>query len=157
PTPLCWEESTEILGGPFLVMEQIVGPTLLHRVFRWPLTVLSVARRMAEMQRLLHQLPTDGFPDMQGPLLEGALAEMAEAAAALGLHRLAPGLRWLRGNRPPPPPRPSIVHLDFHPLNLIHRPRQQPAVLDWDTAAIGDPHADIATTLMLLRCATNVG
>src|SRR5262249_5876407 len=31
------------------------------------------------------------------------------------------------------------------------------AVLDWDMSDIGDHHADVATTVVLLRCAPNVG
>ena len=47
--------------------------------------------------------------------------------------------------------------MDFHPLNVIHRPGREAAVIDWDTADAGDPHADLATTAMLLRTASNPG
>ena len=62
------------------------------------------------------------------------------------------GLEWLKAKRPPEPAAPSILHLDFHPLNLIVRPDGSLAVLDWTYADLGDPHADVATTLTLLRC-----
>jgi hypothetical protein len=37
-----------------------------------------------------------------------------------GLHGLIPGLNWLSAQRPAAPESPSILHLDFHPLNLVH-------------------------------------
>jgi aminoglycoside phosphotransferase (APT) family kinase protein len=155
PLPVCWEESCDMLGGPFLVMEQIPGPTLLQRLLCRPWTVLAVGSRMAEVQTWLHHLPTDGFPHPGQPLLERGLDEIQGVIRQYGLGSLRPGLAWLRAHRPIPPAAAAIVHLDFHPLNLIHRKGQLPAVLDWDLADVGDPHADVATTIMFIRCAPN--
>jgi aminoglycoside phosphotransferase (APT) family kinase protein len=157
PAPLIWEESSNALGGPFLLMEQIPGPTLLARLLSRPWSVFRVARQMAGAQARLYRLPTEGFPPLQGSLLQRGLAVIQDAIVHHGLHVLTPGLVWLRAHRPPPPRTPSLVHLDFHPLNLIYRPHLPPAVLDWDTADVGDLHADVATTLMFLRCGPNVG
>ena len=157
PAPVLWEESADWLGGPFLLMEQVRGPTLLQRLLRRPWTFGSMASWMAEMQHQLHELPADGFPAEPGPFLERTLAEIDEVATGFGLRAVQPALGWLRDHQPAPPPTPRILHLDIHPMNLIHRRHQLPVVLDWDTADVGDPHADVATTLMLLRCAANVG
>ena len=157
PAPICWEEDCAILGGPFLIMEQMVGPTLLERLLYHPWCVLDVAQRMAEMQVRLHRLPATCFPSSARPLLECSLAEMQDSMGRYRLPALASGLDWLRGHRPPAPTSPVIVHLDFHPLNLIQRDDERLAVLDWDTADVGDPHADLGTTLLLLHCAPNEG
>ena len=157
PAPICWEESCAFLGGPFLIMEQVPGSTLLHHLLYGPWNVLEVAQQMADMQLRLHRLPTERFPNSRRPLLERSLAEMASSIRRHRLAALAPGIDWLRTNRPPPPSAPVIVHLDFHPLNLIQRDGHDLAVIDWDTADLGDPHADIATTLLLLRHAPNEG
>jgi aminoglycoside phosphotransferase (APT) family kinase protein len=155
--PVCWEEACEILGGPFLIMERVPGPTLLQRLLDRPWTVLVAGRRMAELQTWLHRLPVEGFPAPPEPLLERSLDRIEKVIRQCGLDGLTPGLEWLSAHRPAPPAAPCIVHLDFHPLNLICRPGQPAAVLDWDSADVGDPHADVATTLVLLRCAPNEG
>jgi aminoglycoside phosphotransferase (APT) family kinase protein len=157
PAPLCWEERGDSLGGPFLLMEQVPGPPVLRWAIDRPWAVYAVAARMAELQARLHRLPLEDFPHPKGPLLERTLDEIQDLIRRYELRSLTPGLEWLQSHRPAPPERPCIVHLDFHPLNLIHRPRQLPAVLDWDTADVGDPHADFATTILFLRCGPNQG
>jgi aminoglycoside phosphotransferase (APT) family kinase protein len=153
PRPICWEETCDWLGGPFLIMEQIPGPTEFQRMLSWPWIGIAVARRMAVMQTWLHQLPSDHFPCPPEPLLERCLDEIQGLIRQYDMPGLRPGLEWLLAHQPEPPARPRIVHLDIHPLNLIHRDGQPPAVLDWDEADVGDPHADVATTVILIRCA----
>jgi aminoglycoside phosphotransferase (APT) family kinase protein len=46
---------------------------------------------------------------------------------------------------------PSIVHLDFHPLNLMAQAGRCQGVLDWGDSDVGDRHADVAVTLVLIR------
>jgi aminoglycoside phosphotransferase (APT) family kinase protein len=108
---------------------------------------------MAEVHARLHALPSDGFPAPPGAFLDRSFAEMHSAIVRSGLDGLAPGLEWLQRHRPPQPATPRVVHLDFHPLNLIERADGSLAILDWTYADLGDPHADVATTLLLLECA----
>lgn len=157
PAPLIWEEDSEVLGGPFLIMEQVPGATMLHKLVSEPWNSVGHIRSMAELHTKLHGLPTSGFPDQGQPLLERCLEEIQERMGQYGLNALSAGLAWLRDHTPEIPSKPCIVHLDFHPLNLIYRADQLPVVLDWDEADIGDYHADIATTLMLMHCAPHVG
>jgi aminoglycoside phosphotransferase (APT) family kinase protein len=157
PEPVLWEENCDVLRGPFLLMEQVFGPTLLHRLLARPWTVLAAGRLMADLQTRLHRLPVDRFPRPARPLLERVLEEIRNLMRQYRLQSLTPGLEWLRAHCPAPPEAPCIVHLDFHPLNLIYRQDQPPVVLDWDTADVGDAHADLATTVMLIRCASNEG
>jgi aminoglycoside phosphotransferase (APT) family kinase protein len=52
---------------------------------------------------------------------------------------------WLADARPPDAP-PTIIHGDYHLDNVIFAPRLPPAVaaiLDWETATIGDPLVDV--------------
>jgi thiamine kinase-like enzyme len=42
----------------------------------------------------------------------------------------------------------SLCHYDVHPMNVIMSPRG-PVIIDWMTACQGDPHADIARTLLM--------
>ena len=51
-----------------------------------------------------------------------------------------------------PPLRDSILHLDFHPMNMLTDGRRITGVVDWTSAAVGDPRCDLARTAVLLRC-----
>jgi hypothetical protein len=58
---------------------------------------------------------------------------------------------------PPPdflPPAPvskgtSILHLDLHPLNVLVS-KTGPVVIDWTSACVGDPNADVALAWLLM-------
>ena len=45
----------------------------------------------------------------------------------------------------------ALLHLDYHPLNVMSSHRGITCVLDWANAAVGDPRADLARTVTLLR------
>lgn len=45
----------------------------------------------------------------------------------------------------------SLLHLDFHPFNLIARGGRVVGVIDWTNTAIGDHRADIARTLSIMQ------
>jgi len=152
PAPLLLEQGCEALGGPFLIMEHVAGKELLRMMLWRPWNILHFPGQMAAVHARLHDLSADGFPAPSGPFLERRLREMEADIARHGLGGLEPGLDWLRRRRPADPARPSILHLDFHPLNLIERDDDSLGVLDWTYADVGDPHADVATTLMLLEC-----
>jgi aminoglycoside phosphotransferase (APT) family kinase protein len=47
----------------------------------------------------------------------------------------------------------ALLHLDYHPLNVMTENGALTAVLDWANAAVGDPRADVARTVSLLRLA----
>jgi aminoglycoside phosphotransferase (APT) family kinase protein len=46
-----------------------------------------------------------------------------------------------------------LLHLDFHPLNVLVADGRISAVLDWANARIGDPRADLARTASILQFA----
>lgn len=45
----------------------------------------------------------------------------------------------------------KLLHLDYHPLNVMISARQISGVLDWTNAMPGDPRADVARTWSILR------
>jgi aminoglycoside phosphotransferase (APT) family kinase protein len=50
--------------------------------------------------------------------------------------------------------RPAVLlHLDYHPLNVLIENGQVSAILDWANATTGDPRADLARTLSILQLA----
>jgi hypothetical protein len=49
------------------------------------------------------------------------------------------------------PREDSLVHLDYHLLNVMTDAKRITGVLDWTNARAGDPRADYARTLTILR------
>jgi aminoglycoside phosphotransferase (APT) family kinase protein len=151
--PLLIEDSCDILEGPFLLMPWVPGETLLERLRQRFRLFLWVAEKMAEAHLRLHALPSAGFPTRHEPFLDRRLDELRTTIHEHRLEGLEVGLEWLFAHRPLPPESPRILHLDFHPVNLIVRDDRIVAVIDWSEADVGDLHADVATTLVLLRSA----
>jgi aminoglycoside phosphotransferase (APT) family kinase protein len=151
-SPLLLEERCDVFGGPFQIMEQVPGETLFRGLLRRPWWIWPAARRMAATHADLHALPPTGFPAPTGPFLPRRLQELREIIQDYGLEGLKPGLDWLATHRPSEPETAHILHLDFHPVNLVGGLEGPAVVLDWTEADVGDLHADVATTLMLLAC-----
>jgi aminoglycoside phosphotransferase (APT) family kinase protein len=147
---LILEKSSRYFGGPFLIREEIPGKTLLSALQSSPWKLWGQPARIARLQCRLHRLSAAAFQTRCRPLLDRSLAEMASIIQQFKWKGLEPGLQWLLDHRPGSDPKPAIVHLDFHPMNLIYGPDGSLAVLDWTEADFGDPHADLATSLMLM-------
>jgi aminoglycoside phosphotransferase (APT) family kinase protein len=151
--PLLVEETDSLLGGPFMIMELLPGRSLLDELFRRFWRIVHAPVEMAEMQARLHRMPVDGFPVPAGDFLTRQLADLRDLIEEYDQDNLRPGLDWLEDNRPPVPAESSILHLDFHPINMLCRWRRCTGILDWADADVGDRHADVALSLMLMRSA----
>jgi aminoglycoside phosphotransferase (APT) family kinase protein len=149
---LILEEDCSIFEGPFLIMERALGKTLVEFLSLHPLWIWPIAHQMAIAHHQLHELPTNGFPGRHDSFLNRRLGEIEELIKRFELAELIPGLDWLKVNRPPEPEKTSILHLDFHPFNLIRSPDGRLTVLDWPEADVGDYHADLGTTALLFDC-----
>jgi aminoglycoside phosphotransferase (APT) family kinase protein len=153
PRPLLMEEDCDYFGGPFAVVECVPGRTLLDLISSQPWRLISGPAQLARAQARLHQHSPEGFPASPRPFLSRKLEGLEETIAAYDLDGLKPGYEWLCRGRPTEPTRPCILHLDFHPMNsLFHRGRCS-GVIDWCESDVGDRHADVATTLMLMKTA----
>jgi aminoglycoside phosphotransferase (APT) family kinase protein len=151
PEPLLLEKDSGHLGGPFIVMEHVPGETLLDLLRGNWLRILEVPTRLAEAHRRLHALPAGGLAVQPVPFLTRHLAALRHTLRDYDLDGLKAALRWLDAHRPPETDSPRLLHLDFHPVNLIARDDGESVALDWSEADVGDMHADLATTLLLLR------
>ena len=147
--PVLLEESCVPFGGPFMLMEALPGRPLVELLLHRPWRIWGGPAQMADVHARLHRLTTDGFPASPEPFLGRRLAEMEGLIDEYRLRGLRPGLDWLRSHRPAEPRRPSIIHLDFHPLNLMFDQDRCSGVVDWCECDVGDRHADIAATLVL--------
>jgi aminoglycoside phosphotransferase (APT) family kinase protein len=152
--PLLLEEDSHLLGGPFLILPWVEGITLVDWLRNGFTRILAVARRLAGLHVMLHELPCAEAWRPGAPFLDRRLDELATMIRDYGLDDLGEGLSWLETHRPPEPDRGCILHLDFHPINIVVDDTGAPrTVLDWSEADVGDRHADVAMTLVLLRTA----
>ena len=146
-------------GQPFMVMERIDGGML------WaggdPPSDVEIARMVAlfcGLQVRLHALDWRPFvPDPSaieagGPyaLLDTELRSQEVWIARIGGAGYGRVIEWLLARREGVPcRRPAVVHLDFHPMNILVRPDGSAVVIDWTNIHVSDARLDLAWTLML--------
>jgi len=142
PVPQVYE-LVEVNGRAGVVMERIDGGDLLTMIARRPWTVFASGRITGELHARLNQIEAPpGLPLLRerlrrhlGEVMAGGLpARYGEHAMRL-LEALHDGDR--------------ICHGDFHPGNIIGE--QHPSIIDWPNVTRGDPDADHARSVLLLR------
>ncbi|MBA4181982.1 MAG: hypothetical protein C0506_15430 [Anaerolinea sp.] len=125
-------------GQPMLVLSWLEGEPLLSHLQRRPWRVRGLGRELGRMQARLHMVPppAEMLPGTPGSWL-----------AWTGVSAVAEQTRGLATNAA----TGSLIHLDFHPLNVLTDGRRITGILDWGSSAAGDPRADVARTAALLR------
>lgn len=131
-----------IRGRKGIVMERIVGETLVERMIARP----DQSDRWMEMlvglqQEVRHVSGPGALRSLKGRL--GADIADARALSNDDRARILEVLDLL-------PDKRSMCHFDFHPGNVIVGP-DGPVIIDWFDAGAGDPAADLVRTAMLLR------
>lgn len=135
PVPVIQGE-THWHGRPALLLDWMPGQPLRRALCSRPTRSWISGVAFGRAQARVHQTPP---PTM---LLERPTdwIELADPDDALRHHLLA----TVSGP-------PALLHLDFHPLNVLVVDRQVSAILDWTNARAGDPRADLARTAAILR------
>jgi aminoglycoside phosphotransferase (APT) family kinase protein len=143
-----------VLGGPFFVSTAVDGETVPRRVLRLvhehglgELVTSQVGEAMARLHAIdpesapagLAPLPGSGPVDAALRVVTMLLAELVEPSPTF-----AYGVRWLERHAPGEPDRSAIVHTDIRTGNIIVGDDGLRAILDWETARIGDPVEDLA-------------
>ena len=154
---LCCTDAA-LIGGAFMIMPRLAGQTLLDAAFRPSPMLFRAAGIMANAHARLHAL--DPVPIIQS--LEKAspeqraggtterLAALRQIATAPGLEGMLPGIAWLEANLPPEPTQRCVLHLDFHPSNILVENGIVTGVIDWANEGFGDPATDVAATMVIL-------
>jgi aminoglycoside phosphotransferase (APT) family kinase protein len=134
--------TVEVEGRPGLLMERVDGVDMLTRIGKRPWTVIGAGVEMAEVHAAVHAAKASE----QLGTLHGRLERQMRVVATQRPDLAERGTRALatlpQGDR--------LLHGDFHPANIILS-RRGPIVIDWPNAARGDPAADVARTLLILR------
>lgn len=165
PAPVLFCDDESVFRDPFFVFEHleglaVPGGTHLPARFRDSESRDRVADLLVGTLADVHSVDGERFADVcerktPRDQLELAVDRLDAATEVTG--RDVPTLRsvadWLRENVPPESPS-SLIHGDFKPGNLLFAGTDRPevsGVLDWETAALGDPLTDLGYLLLLWR------
>lgn len=123
-------------GRPVLLLSWCPGVPLWEAIRKQPWRVWAIGTDFGRSQAQIHQIPihaqwqhprTDwlGWAGPHDQSLQTALKDVVGAA-------------------------PSLLHLDYHPANVLTDGTQVTGVLDWANTHLGDPRADVARTYTIL-------
>lgn len=138
PTPIPGEV-IEVDGRRGLIYERVEGRSMLVEMGAHPWRVFSYARLLAELHEQIHGLVIPGLSSFRQ-----ALRQAIERAQSLPAPLRDKTLAALEGL----PEGSAVCHGDFHPDNVLMT-ASGPLVIDWMTASLGDPWADVARTSLI--------
>ena len=126
-------------GRPFILMERIRGDRI-EKVRDFPTDSIEVLKRM-------EALPVEqtGIGDEEAVTLQVEMMRwaMLMQRAPEELTRRAGELGGLLAAQVPVERRPTLVHGDYHPGNMLFADGKVVALLDWEIAEIGQPLLDL--------------
>ncbi|HEX5166410.1 MAG TPA: phosphotransferase [Thermomicrobiales bacterium] len=122
-------------GRPVLLLDWCEGMMVVEALGRWPERATALGIACGETLAAIHAVPAPAGMPAHGWLAWSGLAPDDPL-----YQRLAASAR---------PDR--LLHLDYHPLNILTDGQWLTAVLDWTNANAGDPRADLARAIAILR------
>jgi aminoglycoside phosphotransferase (APT) family kinase protein len=114
-----------------MLLDWCPGVTLTAALRKQPWRVRSLGEAFGRAQAAIHRIeqpPSTGWVEWAGP----NETELKARLRALPLQS-------------------RLIHLDYHPLNVMTDGKEITGVLDWTNARDGDPRADFARTFSILR------
>jgi len=146
-----------VAGAPFLVMQRIRG-TPLDTVYSDsdPGARCSIVTEFAALQAKLHFYDPAHFDPGRSQLdsqelIAAELNEFERYFSADSQGPMRPVVEWLKDNAGKvTPEKPCLIHLDYHPHNILVRGDGAKFVIDWASARVSDARYDVAWTLLLL-------
>jgi aminoglycoside phosphotransferase (APT) family kinase protein len=133
----------EDAGRVGMVCRHVVGEAMLRLMPGRPWLLGHWAAVLASLHAQIHKVRAEA----PVPQTEWFRA-MLDRAAALPEHLRRAALRRLESL----PGGEALCHGDFHPDNVLLSP-DGPVIIDWDSATVGNPMADVAATVLMLRTA----
>lgn len=130
-----------LAGRSGILYARVEGKTMLEQLSQRPWTFGSLARTFGHLHAAMHERQRPELPAQRPSLLHAIeaapnLPSAVRAAVIARLHSLPDG--------------DAICHGDYHPDNILITPAG-PAIIDWLTASHGNPDADVARTVLMLR------
>lgn len=134
--------STTLQTYPALLLSWCEGRTL-YEVFQLGIGDLeTLAREFGSMLARIHSVPFGSEPGPRGDWFGWQGTNCPELRAWIDCHQSE---------------TPRLLHLDYHPLNVMVEAGHITSVLDWANAHLGDPRADVARTMTLMSTAVPEG
>ncbi len=127
----------EIDGAPYLVSNWLPGIRLSEWLVKHPWQAGMLAREMGALQARMHAIEVSGEDARSLGDWRYWPVDPSEATLAM-LDAVSDGI-------------PHLLHLDFHPDNILIADGKISALIDWTNARAGDPRADLARTAILLQ------
>ena len=158
PRPLGYEDSGDVLGAPFYVMERVEGVVLRTTTDGPPDADVMAGVAGAFVQTLadLHAVDLEAVGLAQFGKPEGYVRRQVEGwerryrrAQTDKVPELDRAFTWLGANQPGES-AVALIHNDYKYDNLVLDPDDLTtvrAVLDWEMATVGDPLMDLGSTL----------
>jgi uncharacterized protein (TIGR02172 family) len=133
----------EVEGRYGIVFDRVDGPLMMEEILTKPGELTYLTELFAEIHAKMHAITVPGLPSQRQKLASqiqsaARLSDEEREAALSALTRLP------EGNK--------LCHGDYHPGNIIMSSRA-PVVIDCADGSQGNPHADVARTLLLLQTA----
>ncbi|GHO50388.1 phosphotransferase family protein [Ktedonospora formicarum] len=122
---------------PALLLSWLAGRTVEDELRARPWRLWSLGIAFGHMQAKIHAIPA---PALLRQRPDAWIAWQCEGEQAL-----QDGLRHLQGDQI------ALLHLDYHLRNVLTDGKHITGIVDWTNALAGDPRADVARTVSILR------
>ena len=152
------EADAAYLGGPFFIMDRLLGieaqprrlmtaafadarPRIAHHLYEILANIHCFDWRGTPVERVAECPPLDGCWKKELDHWERIIDDNEISPQPI----MRAGIRWLRANPPPPADHVAVVHGDYRVGNVLCQPDGDiAAVVDWEMAHLGDPIEDLA-------------
>jgi len=150
------DDRGDLLGRPFIIMDFIEGRTMEEKFLSD--SEEDLERALDIMMKLfveLHSIDAARlFPEYVGVTtlgyIDGMLDWAKRSAEDNGVKLTTPIIDWLEEQKAGVTPmEPSLLHRDFHPMNIMIGADGSPVVLDWGATTVGDRRDDVAWIMVL--------
>ena len=158
PRVLFRDLNKSIFDRPLIVMKKINGCTLGEILFSLNSDKEKILTRFCQLLLDLHKIDwhtyientlSKNFQDAYY-FTDTILNYLKTTIKQYNLKELFPYYQWIEQLRNKVPcTEYSLIHLDYHPYNIIVDKNDQYFVIDWSNGRIGDYRADLAWTLIL--------
>ncbi len=160
PKVFILERENTPFGKPFVIMDRIKGRDLWPLLFHSPeADQQALLTLFCELFVRLHALDWRPFlRDATGydrgdpyTFVDDELGTGRGSLEHFSRHDFLPVMAWLEARRDRVPcRRPSPIHWDFHPANVLLRDDGSAVVIDWTQVGVSDSRFDLAWTLLLV-------
>jgi aminoglycoside phosphotransferase (APT) family kinase protein len=144
------DEDGTLAGRPFLLMTSAGEQTVADLLETGDLA-RSLLQEMGTILARVHRLPASAFSDLPADRISAvgiasyldSLTAVADALAAQGFLERSELTRF-RAATMPVAEGNSLCHSDYHAVQCVVRDERISAVVDWESAWIGNPTIDLA-------------